>query len=139
MTASLYQSASSIFSPTVSVSGTAVAASFINRVSPEIIKIAFFANQPAQLKNVCRRALRIQHHVVVAPAPEVALLAQQIGHLVGLSVIELQGAQVQIHPAGLYLVGIEVDYGQDRSAAGITFEVRDQCLIVDAAETQAVI
>ena len=95
------------------------------------------AQQPPQLQDVRRHAPGIEHYVIAAAAPLVALVAQQIVHLVGRRLVESEPRQVELDPARLYVMRIEVHHHDDHVVRGrIALQIADELLIVERAETQ---
>src|SRR4029077_3286912 len=112
MTASLYQSASAGSRPdSAAGSGAADFTSFIYVDSQVVVEILLAAHAPPESEHMRGRALRVKHDVVMPAPPDVALLAQEIMHLVRLLGIELQCVDVEVHPSGLRLVRVEVHHG----------------------------
>src|ERR1700733_7893293 len=140
MTASLNQSASSTSSPD-GVAGSFAAdwaTSFIaTSASQEVVEIVLGAQVPPQLQDVRRHAPGIEHYVIAAAAPLVALVAQQIVHLVGRRLVESERRQVELDPARLYVMGIEVDHHDDHVVGGsIALQIPDELLIIERTEAQ---
>src|SRR5579875_1700655 len=79
----------------------------------EIIEVVFGAHAPAHAKNVSGHFLWIELHVIVRALPEVAILGDQIVHLIFLMRFQLKIVQRKIKPAGLPVMGIEVDDDHD--------------------------
>src|SRR5882724_13288252 len=99
MTASLYQSPSCGSGPdSAAGSGAVVFTSFILRLdslctgvdSQVVVEILLAAHAPPQSEHMRGRALRVKHDVVMPAPPDVALLAQEVMHLVRLIGIEFQ-------------------------------------------------
>src|ERR1700735_3197518 len=80
--------------------------------SQVIVEVLLAAHPPPQPEHMRGHALRVEHDVVIPAAPDVALLAQQIMHLVGLLGIEFQRAHIHVHPPGLRLMRVEVHHRQ---------------------------
>src|ERR1700733_3065947 len=139
MTASLYQSASSVSDP-VSAGGStaAVWASFIGELALDVIvEIMLGAQVPPQPEEVGWQALGVEHHVVARSAPLVGLVTQQVVHLVRTLGIELQRFKIEIDPAGLRMVRIEVhDHQNGVVRRFIALRVSDELIVVDRTELQ---
>ena len=87
-----------------------------------------------------RHAVRIEHHVVPPAAPLIALLAQEVMHLIGLILIDVECAEIEFNPSRLRIVGIQIDHRQhDILGCGIVLQVRNQLIVVDGAKRQATV
>ena len=81
-------------------SAAAVWTSFIGLALTEIVEIMLGAHMPPEPEHVRGLALRIEHHVIARAAPLVALVAQQVVHLVRCRA-RAAAIEIQINPAGL--------------------------------------
>src|SRR3954462_2415581 len=139
MIASLYQSGS-LSSVTKSAARASRRSGRAFTGSRKVLKVLLGPDATSEPQDVPRHDVRIQLDVVARPMPEIAALTQQIVHLVGLQRIDTQGFQGQVYPAGLSMVRVEIDDGQDdvrriRRALG----VRDDLRVVDGVEPQSTV
>src|SRR5579871_514493 len=138
MTASLYQSASSISGATVASGASgAVTASFIGISLLVVIEIVLAAHVPAQAQHVSGHAIGIEPHEVARTAPFEALLGEKIVRLVGALGIEREGPEIELEPPRLDVIRIEVhDDEHEVGVPGIALQEGDELLVVDAHELE---
>ncbi len=78
-----------------------------------------------------------QPHECSVSSPEISLVGQQIVCLIGPSLVNSKSVEVQIDPAGMCVVGIDVDHDQRGPATlMIGFAVNNQRGIVDRMKTE---
>src|SRR5436309_6676964 len=75
----------------------------------EIVEIPLGVRVPAQAQHVRWTDLRIELDVVARPAPEVTRVGEQIVRLEDLPGIDAQLGQIQVDPARLHMMRIEID------------------------------
>src|SRR5580698_922113 len=125
MTASLYQSGSAASMPlTGAASRVGACTSFIGRSSHVVVEIFLAAHPPTQPENVRRSAVWFEQYVIAPPAPQESLVAQQIMHLIRPIRSEIQRFDIQVYPAGLRRIRVQVDDRQYHIAAvGVHFQI----------------
>src|SRR2546430_15091640 len=139
MMASLYQRRS--FPASVSPLGgdtVSVASWSMPRIwSGEVIEVALGSQPAAQAQHVRGTDLRIELDVVAWPAPEVPRVGEQIVRLEHFAGIDAQLDQIQVDPARLRVMRIEVDDHQHRArAVGRGLAVADELVVVDHVKAQ---
>src|SRR6266511_3019597 len=120
MMASLYQSSIKLSALGSQLSGRSAQEPRADSREPlqEVLKIPFRPYLSPKPENVRRHHLRIQLHVIPWPVPCVARARQQLVDLERAVGVEVQGIEVELDPAGLRIVRVDVDDGQDDVVAG---------------------
>src|SRR5262245_27097720 len=123
MTASLYQSGSAgAATAGVSVrSGTSSStAAFLStrssmrgRPSEEVVEVAFGPHPAAQAQDVRRQSLGVELHEVPPALPDVARVGQEVMHLERALLLEAERGRVELDPARMRVVRVEVDDDHD--------------------------
>src|SRR5687768_8087194 len=118
MTASLYQSGSS--GGAVTACCAAASSSSVDgfmKALQEIVEVALAAHARAQAQDMRRGPLRVEHHEVAGAVPQEALVGQQVVHLVRAVRGKAEHVEIELQPAGLGVVRVEVHHGEDRVVA----------------------
>src|SRR5215469_8640654 len=145
MTASLYQSESCAGAGSgtcAGVCGTGVRSTWtlIGRSresdgSEEVVEIPLAAHRMPHTQNVRRSGCRIEQYEVAGTAPKEMGSRQQVMRLKWPAGIEAKRCEIELQPAGLPVMGIEVGDDDDRiRLVGRHFAVDDQHLVVTAVE-----
>src|SRR5512134_3605215 len=79
----------------------------------EVVEVALGAHAPAQHEEMRRRARRVELDEVAPPVPQVARAGEQLVHLVGGARVHAERLEVELDPAALRVVRVEVDDGED--------------------------
>ena len=91
-----------------------------------------------QPQDVRRRAGRVEDHEVAPAVPQEARFGQQIVHLVGAVCGRTEDFGVELEPAGLAVLRVQVHHADDDiRAVGAALGIGDQLLVVDRQEMQA--
>src|SRR5262245_34318456 len=106
----------------------------VNRIFPShvVIEITLGTHTASQLEDLRRRALGIELDIIAGSSPEIARIAEQFVHLIGVVSLKAERLQREINPPSVGMMGIEVDNDQDNvSAVCSALAVTNQLLIID--------
>src|SRR5205823_10025723 len=84
----------------------------------EVLKIPLRANLSSNPENMGGDDFRVQLHVIPWAMPSVARAREELVDLVRAVRVEVQGVEVELDPAGLRIVRVDVDDGQDDVVSG---------------------
>ena len=77
----------------------------------------------------------IEQHEIAPPIPKIARAGQQVVHLIWLTFIDAQPFEIELDPAGLHVMRIEIDDGNDDvGSIGRRLAITDQLIVVDRKE-----
>src|SRR2546430_311768 len=137
MIASLYQSSMKLSALGSQLSGRSAREPRADRREPlqEVLKIPLRPYLSPNPENVSRHNLRIQLHVIPWAMPSVARAREELVDLERAVRVEAQGIEVELDPAGLRIVRVDVDDGQDDVVSG-GFAVAEDLVVRRVVERQ---